>query len=717
MTQTIYSIVSPPSAPSKPIFSPTDIERLNLEKYDLKEVPIGRIGCDLKTLLGLPDVFQIKLYAVVEKRPYNYSYSQPVVEPEEKGLLIFLTANWEWEKSVSSPLAFASKYISNVHIIIDKEKLGRRHYSAIGNIPSSVLTFDFGGRLLPIAMDFRLADLVFGVRITETLGITVNGLTFPGNVLRQLSSVDCDNYGYGKKKSVFDFTQDTFGGMLSYISVVDRGSKENLLRALFPQPNPPPLARCDGVGKLYNVLEPLAKANFAKFPLHYLALRTFASQSHRTVDGIKLSTVFNETLGEVKTIEQLAEALDLFVSAYSPEEPYRYSRSTGFDTTVKELPIFKTKRKTALKTNTSRAFNKLMEDFDFLDLDPAKYPLLNAAIQAGDIPISTFFRKKEQYFLLNDNFPLWEKMLNKHREVTCELAKEVSRRSTYEKDLMSYFYFILYGLPEYLKKQTGLSGWSCIPKFVESATELDAPAADGTGTVRTRSSLTPTVDNTSRVVTVPYASFSVPGRQTQYCYSHSYHVLQRGFSLNGNTVMRDIEEELNGKDDYGLMFYTLTGSPTARGYPTFLIIFEKRKAGVYVHFHRTHPSRSKDGDYNPVHNWIKVCYNWMAGNVNKSRLKVQQGDLIFAETDKAPESGYSLGQQYDNHVFEKPVLIAPYVGSDKSVNILGFVKVEQKTDLIHHEHDRITIEPGTYEIRQCRSWEANPKGIWTLRID
>jgi hypothetical protein len=43
-------------------------------------------------------------------------------------------------------------------------------------------------------------------------------------------------------------------------------------------------------------------------------------------------------------------------------------------------------------------------------------------------------------------------------EQAIELANEVKGRTTYEKDLMSYFYFVLYGLPEFLKKHTGTSG-------------------------------------------------------------------------------------------------------------------------------------------------------------------------------------------------------------------------------------------------------------------
>jgi len=36
----------------------------------------------------------------------------------------------------------------------------------------------------------------------------------------------------------------------------------------------------------------------------------------------------------------------------------------------------------------------------------------------------------------------------------------------------------------------------------------------------------------------------------------------------------------------------------------------------------------------------------------------------------------------------------------------------------HPEHDDIErLTEGWWEIRRCRSWEANPKAIWSLTID
>jgi hypothetical protein len=206
-----------------------------------------------------------------------------------------------------------------------------------------------------------------------------------------------------------------------------------------------------------------------------------------------------------------------------------------------------------------------------------------------------------------------------------------------------------------------------------------------------------------------------------------------GVGGGGYAVTKDVEEKLNGRDKYGLMFYTLVGSVQGRGYPTFLIIFENRtqKGGIHVHFHRTHPFRSKDGDYNPIHNWVKGCYNWMAGNVKMGNIKAQQGDLFFVKVAESATDGEEdenlkvvknldftqhKVNQYDNHRFEREVAFAEYTKAAKS-NILGYVKLEQDTWLNHHEHDNVLIPKGTYAIHQCRSWEANPKGVWSLRID
>ena len=48
-----------------------------------------------------------------------------------------------------------------------------------------------------------------------------------------------------------------------------------------------------------------------------------------------------------------------------------------------------------------------------------------AEIEAGNIGLGAFFRKSEQYFLLNDNWDLWEEMMRRgFREQAIALANE-----------------------------------------------------------------------------------------------------------------------------------------------------------------------------------------------------------------------------------------------------------------------------------------------------
>lgn len=610
------------------------------------------------------------------------------------------------------------------------------HYLSNGFSKSyieGVATIELDGAEMALIASARFFEEVCNIIIDDNLQITLNGETFDAfksplsatAISGMISSYKNRRSYYSdniRKNFEFQFTtnelidvqaffksgKETTSNIVKYIA-------NNCKRPKFDVP---------GFKKIFDKLEPMA---FEILPSDVeLACLFFslAQDSKRTINSVKLSGVLNSVFSDIETTDQLRKKLSGFRDTELKrkkiqkilESRKEYVHNYSVIDILMDVEQFKDKRRTILKKQTDRAFSKIMKEKQSLDFDPKKFPKLNSAVESGDIPIGIFFRKKEQYFLLNDNWILWENMLKRDYETTVKIAQEASRRSTYEKDLMSYFYFIIHELPDYLKKHAG-GKWTCYPKLIESASELNPPVEDESGTARSRSALTPTVDNENKTVIVPYASLAIPGRQTTYCYSHSYHVLRKGFSFNGNTCMNDLEKELNGRDDYGLMFYTLTGSFQARGYPTFLIIFERHGSGeTTVHFHRTHPCRSKEGDYNPIHNWIRVCYNWMAGNVRATDIKAQQGDLFFAKVENKDLNFERNVSDYDSHKFEKPVPFAEYEKKDKS-NILGYVKVDKPVFLTHNEHDDERVPEGVYAIRQCRSWEANPRGVWTLSID
>lgn len=392
----------------------------------------------------------------------------------------------------------------------------------------------------------------------------------------------------------------------------------------------------------------------------------------------------------------------------------------------------------ASKKDWTRKAN-LAEQADSLGL--AAYPLLDRAVRDGDIPIGVFHQPDAVKTPVNIEYSLWEECLAKPgwAPVLKEIAQNAAARSTYGRDITAYLSFLLWKLPAYLDRHAPRpdgSSWSCLPTFVSSEWQLEMEEATETGTVKKRSAFTPVADNLSGVVTVPYVAVSVSGVRTQWCYSKHYYVLEQGMidPESGSPVLRDLEEKLNGRDDYGLCYYTLDGTTTARGYPSFLIIFERLGVGnTRVHFHRVRPNKSKDGQATPASKLIYACYQYMAGNIPASEVGAQQGDLMFIPLDSDPtassqakinpEPQKGSGLVFESHRFE-PLIRGEWLAlfsseAKEPKNRLGFLKVPPGGLRVKHpEHlDIDRLEPGWYDVRRCKSFEASPKGIWSLTID
>ena len=254
--------------------------------------------------------------------------------------------------------------------------------------------------------------------------------------------------------------------------------------------------------------------------------------------------------------------------------------------------------------------------------------------------------------------------------------------------------------------------------------------ADENGTSKKRSALTPVADNETGTVTVPYAAMSIGGARTQWCYSKHYHLFTKGFTdpESGGVVLHDLEEKLNGKDDYGLMYYDLNGTRTAQGYPTFLIIFERKIVGTTVHFHRVHPCRSKEGVKTLACELISACYKYMAGNVPAEEIVAQQGDIMLLRYQGAgdpisngakvhPEVEEGAVLTFESHKFVGPLSL--YKNAAKTPrNRLGYIHAPKGLSILHPEHDNIeNLPPGWYEVRRALSYENNPVSSWSRTID
>jgi hypothetical protein len=573
------------------------------------------------------------------------------------------------------------------------------------------IELEYNGVVFWLYTSMKAAEAVFGVYVNEHGRL--DGTDAPSSTFPRLGDFDSGN----RQSDHFNFTLEDLHSLYNFH--VGTRSLNNMLKAEAEACNftSTDAIKKPGLTKLYKkTLAPLAQELFDNGEyVAWMALRSCFKNGARSVRKVKVSSIINQLMENVTTVDELKEVL----------EPWTLDGGRDFDEALESTSYFKAKRKETVKKDTDKAIRKRVKDLDEIELDQNKYPLTYEALTQGEIPLTCIFPAEETYFLINDNWQLWEEMLRRFPEETKECATEAGARKNYERDLMSYFYFVLYGLPEYLEEHTGYT-WTCSPRLVQSQYELEPEAVEeDRGVIKKRSALTPVADNKKHHVVVPYCSMAVHGRMTTYCYAHTFNVLRRGQMLEGNVVTKDIEEKLNGKDDYGLMYYTLTGSYTNRGYPTFLIIFErlKSKGKTRVHFHRVHPMRSKDGDSNPISNWTRTSYNWMIGNVNVKDIAFQQGDLAFIRVpaEKAVKIDFTEAKMVsdcDSHCFAKAVPFLEYTGKKK--HVLGHIKIDSKKGqkLLHPEHDNVTIrEEGVFEVRQCRSWEANPKGIWTLNFD
>jgi hypothetical protein len=371
-----------------------------------------------------------------------------------------------------------------------------------------------------------------------------------------------------------------------------------------------------------------------------------------------------------------------------------------------------------------------------LGVTKESHPKLLKAMESGDIPIGVFHAPSDKDTKINIEFDLWEKALKRKgwQEVLSSIAKSASSRKQYSKNVTPFISF-LFKIEKYLDKHTPRGKkWRAMPKFVNSQWELEMSDAADEQTTKRRSALTPVADNENRIITVPYASLAIYGRQTTYCYSLNYYVYEDGFidPESETPVVNALEKKLNGRDDYGLMFYTLTGSPTNRGYPAFLIIFERLsgsaaapKNETRVHFHRVHPSRHRNGQRTPACQLIKECYRYMAGNVEASEIHAQQGDLIFIKCENSKLDFENEGQgveSFESHAFiaynNGPTLKLIENKSRSVKNRLGHIYSGVDFVVDHPEHDSLEMMPaGVYEIRRCKSWEANPTAVWSLTID
>lgn len=377
---------------------------------------------------------------------------------------------------------------------------------------------------------------------------------------------------------------------------------------------------------------------------------------------------------------------------------------------------------------------------EVLGISPDRHPRLLARVEAGDISLNLFHEAGDENSLINVEFDLIERAFAREgwEEVLVEIMANASARTTYSKRVTSYLAF-LFRIERYLDRHAPRpdgSKWKAMPRFVQSQWELEMDEATEEGTTKRRSAFTPVADNEAGTITVPYVAMAISGVRTTWCYSETYFVAEEGAEdpvfEAGGVFENELAEKLNGRDDYGLCLFTLTGTDQNTGYPTFLVIFERTtKHGTRVHFHRVHPSRKRGpgGTQTPPNRLIEECYRYMAGNVRAEQILHQQGDILLLPATGPGKSVDApagvLVRGFENHAFvatehDGVTLPVRLVRSQAKArdNLLGWLHAPTGMRMPHPEHEPVEgIAPGWYEVRRCKSWEANPTAVWSLNID
>jgi hypothetical protein len=271
-----------------------------------------------------------------------------------------------------------------------------------------------------ITMSVPLAEKCFGLTFEEDGGKLkvkiANGQTFDVAAATQASLASKSTYRPAPVFTQITNVASQNAILLNYMKT-NKGAKS--AQAL------------SGIQKTWKKIHVLAETVGDKHPKAYLAFRELVANASKSIDKVRVSKVFNQSFKDVTTEDQFLAVVKPFTASAD------FGSHRSFETGFREMALYKTDRKEKLKTQTKRAHTKLMRDLEFVNIDEDQYPLTFAAVSANKIPLGTFFSKKEQYFLSNDNWELWEKMLTRFPDVTIALANEVSRRKNYQKDLMS----------------------------------------------------------------------------------------------------------------------------------------------------------------------------------------------------------------------------------------------------------------------------------------
>lgn len=234
--------------------------------------------------------------------------------------------------------------------------------------------FDISGRKVTMLTTFLMAKQLLGIKVNPNLTYGFDNGTCPITNAEQIINAGKKDryrsrYSEDPEEKILALNVPS---MLSnwYFADTLGDSIDNLFKGYFatkPMEEDPPLV---GIKKTWEKMRPFLTDLRLQHPMHYLTLRSLCLGSKASIDTVKVSSVFNESFANIESMEDIynaiQKAVEFVITCDEGDEEWRY-RYRRFDwrELVKGLGSYKDKRKQAIKSNSSRAFAKLMEDYEY----------------------------------------------------------------------------------------------------------------------------------------------------------------------------------------------------------------------------------------------------------------------------------------------------------------------------------------------------------------
>lgn len=493
---------------------------------------------------------------------------------------------------------------------------------------------------------------------------------------------------YGKRSSnKFGWTIDCLYDLKTMFNFSDRlinqyiTSCKNTTRAFLPYGiHFECKDRDKGFKKIYSLFSDY-REEIATNPILMCLMCSFINQSEDVIDGIRVSDIINHMFKPSDSSLVLYNKLrDFWVNNCSAF--YESRNINAFSNMIIKSGLINEIKSKMQSSKNIITFNKIMKMIPSNKNGKTKYPLFKKYFE-DEILKTSIFKQPSNSLMINLNFELWEKFLNKHGSRAESFVNDLLVNGDFtHKHLMSYFDFILNKFPKYLHKHTGYN-WSIIPSV--STSQISKP----------------TVNNHTKQITFPYL--------------YSTDVCKNTYSgLNYDVLTKNIwymDDRYTGPDliqvgnyNIGMIFNTIISSKNSvsrinhEGIEPYRIIIDSNKH-VFMESFDYRKIRINKSSLLPINEWLNICADMPllkdGGIFLDGCIAMPFNMERFRKIVSTLDRSYTTDTFRGSYLSEK-VKYTVYKTSDDSY--LGEVTVSNNITIDTITHKRIHLPYGQYSM-------------------